>query len=92
MGGSAGCRNRTPYAEFNIWADPGAADIVIKSGLKMTMYGLDVTHQALVTPEIFDSLTAMKFSACLTLHSTIPSRLRFLRTIDCEIQNGQRGD
>lgn len=67
MGGSAGRGNRTPYAEFNIWADPEAADIVVKSGLKITMCGLDVTHQALVTSEIFDSLTAMKSPVATTI-------------------------
>ena len=44
MGGSTGRGNRTPYAEFNIWADPEAAGIVVKSGLKLTMCGLDVTR------------------------------------------------
>ena len=67
MGGSAGRGNRTPYAEFNIWADPEAADIVVKSGLKMTMCGLDVTHQALVTPEVFNSLTALKTLVAMTI-------------------------
>ena len=56
MGGSAGRGNRTPYAEFNIWMDPEAADIVVNSGLPVTMCGLDVTHQALVTKEIFEKL------------------------------------
>lgn len=67
MGGSAGRGNRTPYAEFNIWADPEAAEIVVKSGLKMMMCGLDVTHQALVTSEIFDSLAAMKSTVATTI-------------------------
>lgn len=59
MGGSAGRGNRTPYAEFNIWMDPEAADIVVNSGLPVVMCGLDVTHQALVTEEIFAKLKAM---------------------------------
>jgi inosine-uridine nucleoside N-ribohydrolase len=67
MGGSAGRGNRTPYAEFNIWVDPEAADIVVKSGLKMTMCGLDVTHQALVTREIFAELAAMQTSVATTI-------------------------
>ncbi|OIQ70736.1 pyrimidine-specific ribonucleoside hydrolase RihA [mine drainage metagenome] len=67
MGGSAGRGNRTPYAEFNIWADPEAADIVIRSGLKKTMCGLDVTHQALVTAEIFDWLAAMQTKLATTI-------------------------
>ena len=66
MGGSAGRGNRTSYAEFNIWADPEAADIVVKSGLKMTICGLDVTHQALVTSEIFDSLAEIKSPVATT--------------------------
>lgn len=59
MGGSATRGNRTPYAEFNIWMDPEAADVVLRSGLPLTMCGLDVTHQALVTKEIFQRLEAM---------------------------------
>jgi inosine-uridine nucleoside N-ribohydrolase len=49
MGGSVGEGNRTPAAEFNIWADPEAAQRVFSAGLDTTMIGLDVTHRALVT-------------------------------------------
>ena len=49
MGGSVGEGNRTPAAEYNIWADPEAARRVFESGIVVTMIGLDVTHQALVT-------------------------------------------
>ena len=49
MGGAIAEGNVTPAAEFNIWADPEAAHRVFTSGLDMTMVGLDVTHQALVT-------------------------------------------
>ena len=59
MGGSASRGNRTPYAEFNIWMDPEAAEVVLQSGLPLTMCGLDVTHQALVTPDIFNELDKM---------------------------------
>jgi purine nucleosidase len=41
--------NITPAAEFNIYDDPEAADIVLHSGVKTTMMPLDVTHKALVT-------------------------------------------
>ena len=51
MGGSIGEGNRTPAAEFNIWADPEAAQRVFKEGLDTTMVGLDVTHQALIRDE-----------------------------------------
>lgn len=59
MGGSTGRGNRTPLAEFNIWADPEAADIVLRSGLPLLMCGLDVTHQALAGPEVFARLRAI---------------------------------
>ncbi len=41
--------NITPAAEFNIYVDPEAADIVFKSGAPLTVMSLDVTHKALVT-------------------------------------------
>ncbi len=48
MGGSIGEGNTTAAAEFNIVADPEAADVVFRSGVPITMIGLDVTHQALL--------------------------------------------
>lgn len=41
--------NITPAAEFNIYVDPHAADIVFRSGAKITVMPLDVTHKALTT-------------------------------------------
>ncbi|WP_271947450.1 nucleoside hydrolase [Ruegeria faecimaris] len=41
--------NITPTAEFNIYVDPEAADIVFKSGRPIVVMSLDVTHKALVT-------------------------------------------
>jgi inosine-uridine nucleoside N-ribohydrolase len=49
MGGAVGEGNMTPAAEFNIWADPEAAQRVFHSGVDVTMVGLDVTHGALLT-------------------------------------------
>ncbi len=52
MGGAgAVAGNVTPVAEFNIHADPHAADIVLRAGAALTLVPLDVTHKALVTPE-----------------------------------------
>ncbi|MEO6652567.1 MAG: nucleoside hydrolase [Ilumatobacteraceae bacterium] len=56
-GGTFG--NRTPLAEFNIWADPHAAEIVYTSGADITMAGLDVTHQFIVTPDRIDQVAAI---------------------------------
>jgi inosine-uridine nucleoside N-ribohydrolase len=49
MGGSTGRGNVTPYAEFNAWVDPEALALVVGSGIRFTMVGLNVTHRALVT-------------------------------------------
>lgn len=49
MGGSASVGNATAMAEFNIWHDPEAADLVFKSGIPITMYGLDVFYHPIVT-------------------------------------------
>ena len=51
MGGAIGEGNVTPAAEFNAFVDPEAAAAVFGSGVRVTMIGLDVTHQALFTRE-----------------------------------------
>jgi purine nucleosidase len=43
--------NITPAAEFNIYVDPEAADIVFRSGVPLVVMPLDVTHKALTTHE-----------------------------------------
>lgn len=48
--------NVTPVAEFNVHADPDAAARVFACGAPLVMIGLDVTHQALVTPARLDAL------------------------------------
>jgi purine nucleosidase len=58
MGGAIGEGNVTPAAEFNIFADPHAAAIVFESGARLTMLGLDVTHQVLATPERVRAIAA----------------------------------
>lgn len=39
-----GTGNETPYAEFNIWQDPEAADIVFSSSGRISVVGLDVSN------------------------------------------------
>jgi hypothetical protein len=56
MGGSVGEGNSSASAEFNIFADPTAAEIVFNSGLPITMIGLDVTHHAVLDRTILDRL------------------------------------
>jgi inosine-uridine nucleoside N-ribohydrolase len=59
MGGSIGEGNTTASAEFNIIADPEAADVVFRSGVPITMIGLDVTHQALLDRDSAAELRAL---------------------------------
>ncbi|MEO7230547.1 MAG: nucleoside hydrolase, partial [Candidatus Limnocylindrales bacterium] len=59
MGGSVGEGNTTVSAEFNIYADPEAAEIVFRSGVPITMIGLDVTHQALLDRDSVAALRAI---------------------------------
>jgi ribosylpyrimidine nucleosidase len=56
MGGSIGAGNVTPAAEFNIFVDPEAADIVFNSGLPVYMNGLDVTRKVLVLSSVVDRM------------------------------------
>ncbi|MDA5094300.1 nucleoside hydrolase [Aliiroseovarius sp. KMU-50] len=50
--------NVTPSAEFNIYVDPQAADIVFKSGVPIVVMPLDVTHKVLVTKPRNDAFRA----------------------------------
>lgn len=51
MGGAVSGGNVTTTAEFNMWVDPVSAQIVIASGIPMTMVGLDVTEKAVLNRE-----------------------------------------
>jgi inosine-uridine nucleoside N-ribohydrolase len=59
MGGSTARGNVTPAAEFNIYVDPEAAQIVFSSDVPVAMVGLNVTHQVLATPEVVSRISAL---------------------------------
>jgi len=48
--------NITPAAEFNVFADPHASDVIFKSGAPITVISLDVTHKMLTSPHRIDCL------------------------------------
>ena len=50
--------NVSPVAEANIWGDPHAADQVFTAGWKLTMVGLDVTHQVIMPVSLFERIAA----------------------------------
>ncbi len=64
MGGAAVGGNVTPAAEYNIYADPQAAQLVFKSGIPLVMCGLDVTMEAYMTPEEVYELGAGDSPVC----------------------------
>lgn len=51
--------NITPTAEFNVYVDPEAAEIVFKSGVPLTVMPLDVTHKALITADRVEAFRRM---------------------------------
>lgn len=59
MGGAAIGGNVTPAAEFNIYVDPEAADMLFQSGIPVYMCGLDVTLKAYITPEELEKVGAL---------------------------------
>ncbi|VDY32766.1 Pyrimidine-specific ribonucleoside hydrolase rihB [Morganella morganii] len=59
MGGGYHTGNWSAVAEFNIKIDPEAAHIVFNAGWPLTMVRLDLTHQALATPEVVSKIAAV---------------------------------
>lgn len=51
--------NITPAAEFNIYVDPEAADIVFRAGAPLVVMPLDVTHKALTSREWVEDIRAL---------------------------------
>ena len=72
LGQSEGFGNETPFAEFNIYCDPEAAQAVFSNPViakKTTLITLDLTHQCLATKEVRERLLGEK-----------PSQLRLFLT------------
>jgi purine nucleosidase len=63
--------NTTPTAEFNIYVDPQAADIVFRSGVPITVMSLDVTHRALMLPRHLDRFAAMGTALGTAVHGLL---------------------
>ncbi len=59
MGGAINEGNVTPSAEFNIFFDPEAADIVFSSGIPIFIAPLELTHQAIIGPKELDKIRAI---------------------------------
>ncbi len=77
-GGFSEGGNVTPAAEFNMFVDPEAAEIVLHAGVPITMMPLDVTHQLLTTSERLDRIAAIGHPAGRAL----AGMLRFFERYD----------
>ncbi len=69
--------NRSPSAEFNMLADPEAADVVYRSGAPITAFGLDVTHQALSTKVRIDRIRQLDNRVALAVAGMLGFFSRF---------------
>ena len=81
MGGGITRGNWTPAAEFNILLDPEAADIVSRSGIPITMAGLDVTETAMLFPEDFDRIRAVGGKVATVYADLLEFFYRFHRSL-----------
>lgn len=77
MGGAAAGGNVTPSAEFNVYADPEAADMVFSSGAQVFMCGLDVTMESYFTPAELDELGALGSKQAVFARDVLQGILRF---------------
>lgn len=81
MGGSAIGGNWTASAEFNILVDPEAADIVFRSGIPITMSGLDVTHKAQVYPEDIEKIKSQGGKVAVLVAELLEYFIKFHKEI-----------
>ena len=72
--------NITPAAEFNIYVDPEAADVVMRCGAPITILPLDVTHMIQSTPARLDAIKALNSKTGDAVHAM----LTFSETFDLQ--------
>jgi purine nucleosidase len=79
--------NVTPTAEFNIYVDPHAADVVFRSGMPIVVMPLDVTHKALTSPARVAAFRALGNDAGVA----VAEMLGFSERFDKEKYSGEGG-
>ncbi len=72
--------NITPAAEFNVHVDPEAADLVLRSGVKLTVIPLDLTHQMLATKPRLERIAAVGNQAGRAVGAMLAFSEQFDRT------------
>ncbi len=76
MGGSHDTYPPTQAAEFNVWADPEALEIVLQSGVKVTMVSLDATSHACLDREQAKLLRQIGSAPALLCAELVEHRLK----------------
>ncbi|MBV4504023.1 nucleoside hydrolase [Pseudomonas peradeniyensis] len=69
--------NITPAAEFNLFADPHAAEVVLASGVKLTYLPLDVTHKVLTSDARLKQLAAVNNNASKLVVDILNAYIKF---------------
>lgn len=85
MGGSATRGNRTPVAEYNIYADPEAAQAVFRCGAPIELCALEVTEEAWLSADELDAIGALQTPAADFVHRSSAHILKK------NLESGQRG-
>jgi len=80
MGGAMGLGNWTPAAEFNIYVDPEAAEIVFQSGIPVVMAGLDVTHRAQIMADDIERFRAINNPVARTVAELLDFFMEYHKT------------
>lgn len=88
MGGAPCCEgNVTPAAEYNIWVDPDAARIVLRSGMPVELIGWHLCRgEAIINPSEIDQILALDTPAA---RFTVECNSRAIEAI--RIQTGELG-
>lgn len=85
MGGSITRGNCTPCAEYNIYTDPEAAQVVFRSGVPVVMCGLEVTEQAYLLPGEWEEIGRMDSEKARFFHKAAAHILQK------NLENGHEG-
>ena len=80
MGGAMGLGNWTPAAEFNIYVDPEAAEIVFQSGIPVVMAGLDLTHRAQIMADDIERFRAINNPVARTVAELLDFFMEYHKT------------
>ncbi len=75
MGGGHDIVNTTSAAEFNIFADPEAMEIILQSGIDVTFVPLDATHHALINDVQAKEILEIGTPAAKLIHDVVMERI-----------------